>query len=69
MENKERAEIEQGLANMREMLPRMWWSLYQGSIAVGFSPPDAFRLVTAYILSQNPNGIRPSDGCGPESDS
>jgi hypothetical protein len=64
--NLNRSEIEQQLAFMRDHLPRVWWNLYQGSLATGFDQQQAMVLVQAWILSQCPAGIRPGHvGEGP----
>jgi hypothetical protein len=58
-----KAELDQALAMMRDLLPRQWWAIYCGSVEVGFTDPQAFALVQTYILGQCPAGIRP-DGPG-----
>jgi hypothetical protein len=62
-------KLEQGLASIRDTIPRMWFAYYQGSVAAGFSPEQAFILLQTYILSQTPNGIQPPRTSGPEGDS
>ncbi len=55
-------------AVLRDTLPRVWWNLYQGSLAQGFDKVQSFALVQTYILAQNPSGSRPSNDGGPASD-
>ena len=51
---------DQLLAHARDVIPRLWGAMYQGALAAGFSASDAMGLVQTWILSQNPNGIRPT---------
>lgn len=60
--------FDQALAAFRDGMPRIWWNLYQGLLSTGFQKTQAFSLLTAYILSQNPNGIRPDNQPGPNTD-
>lgn len=55
------------LASVRDGLPPMWFAIYQGCIATGFDERQSFALLQTYLLSQNPNGIRPPDEAGPSS--
>lgn len=65
MDDRTRAEIDQGLAAARETITALWWSMFVGAKEKGFSEQQAIDLVKTYILSQNPNGIRPpNDGGG-----
>lgn len=57
---------EQELASIRDTVPPIWWSLYLGSVAVGFDTVQAFALVQTWILSQNSNGIQPPRTNGPK---
>lgn len=59
-------EVEQGLAVMRDTLPRMWKSLYDGGLAAGFDPATALIMVQTWILSQNPHGIVPPKAATPD---
>ena len=43
----------------------MWFAIYQGCLGAGFDASQAMSLLQTYLLSQNPNGIRPNDGSGP----
>ena len=61
--------LEQSTAELREILPRLWWGLYSGCMDSGFDSRQAYALVCTYILAQNPSGIRPSTEGGPESKS
>lgn len=61
-------EDAQRMAAIRDGLPRLWMSLYQGSVDSGFSKEQAFILVQTWILAQNPKGIRPVETDGPEPD-
>ena len=54
-------EYEQALATLRDSIPRTWWSVYQGSKAVGFTHEQAFSLLHTYILSQGRNSVKPGD--------
>jgi hypothetical protein len=49
---------DQNLANFRDSIPRVWWSLYTGARDAGFTEPQAFSLTLGWILSQCPYGIR-----------
>lgn len=64
MNYKERQETEQSIANARDTFPRLWWSLYVGSIAAGFNPKQAFSLVQTWIIANNVNSVRPNDQDG-----
>lgn len=44
-----RAQRDQDLATIRDSLPAMWWSLYQGCIDAGFTETDAMKLVRTFI--------------------
>lgn len=68
MSNLGHNEFEQGLASFRDMTPRLWWAIYQGSLSAGFNDHQAMALLHTYILSQNPYGIRPDDPTGPNPD-
>jgi endonuclease III len=57
LNDKDRAEMDQGIAACAEMFPRMWHSLYEGLKAEGFTEEQSFRLLIAYILSQNIKGL------------
>lgn len=64
----DRKVLEDALVEMREVIPRMWWNLYQGCLQSGFDARQSFSLLNTYILSQNSAGIKPNDGSGPEVD-
>ena len=57
LNDKERAELDQVMAACAEMFPRMCRSLYEGLKAEGFTEEQSFRLLIAYILSQNIKGL------------
>ncbi len=59
---------DQAIVSARDFIPRIWWGLYQGCLQTGFDKVQSFALLQTYILSQNPNGIRPNDCTGPKSD-
>ncbi len=59
LDDKQRAQIDQNLATMKELLPPIWMGLFVGCQDAGFNELQAFDLVKTYILSQNPNGTRP----------
>jgi hypothetical protein len=67
-ENQPNPRIEEALNTARELVPRMWWNVYQGCVQAGFDSGQSFTLLQTYILAQNPNGIRPNDPQGPASD-
>ena len=46
---KKRGECDQALIEMRELIPRMWFAFFQGSIEAGFSEDQAFQLVRDYV--------------------
>lgn len=64
----EKNAIEQDLARLRDITPRIYWSIYQGCLATGFNPIQSFVLLQTWILSQCPNGIQPSSTQGPNTD-
>lgn len=57
---KDLAELDQAAAVLSDCLPQFWRRLYEGCVAAGFDPPDAFQLLRTYITSQaacgNDNG-------------
>ena len=60
-------ELDQQIAAAADFMPTFWHALYQSCLRVGFNERQAFSLIQTYILGQNPNGIRPQDLNGPES--
>ena len=58
------SEFDQAMAEMREVTPRIWWNLYDGCLAAGFTPQQAISLVQTYILSQGQQGTRPDSSVG-----
>lgn len=61
-----RAKTEQNIAELGEVLPRMWRQLFLGCCNVGFTPQEAMDILKTYILAQNPSGIKPPDGMAQE---
>ena len=59
IDSNESAKLDQAAAMLGEAWPQLWRSLYMGCIRQKFDKEEALALVTAYILSQNPHGIRP----------
>lgn len=59
LDEKLRAELDQAIAGMKEMMPPLWRQLFESCQEVGFDKGQALELVKAYILAQNPWGIRP----------
>lgn len=58
------AKLEQAAAAMLEVAPvlsKQWKALYDGCMNEGFTAEQSMQLVKAYILSQNPHGIRGAD--------
>lgn len=43
------AKLDQCKAEIGEVLPGMWWVLYQGCMREGFTEQQAMDLVRAYI--------------------
>ena len=56
LDAKQRAEIDQSMAAMVELLPPMWRGLYTTSLDQGFTETESFALLKVYILSQGPHG-------------
>lgn len=54
MSKPNKAEFDQMLANMRDVLPSMWWSVYVGCTDKGFSPAQALELTKTYITASTP---------------
>jgi len=52
-------ELEQGIAGIRDVIPRMWRQIYLGCLDQGFSPRQSFALLQTHILAQN--GVKPPD--------
>jgi len=46
-------EIEQHAANLRAILPPLWFGIYQGCREAGFTEENAMRCVTAYIHAKH----------------
>jgi hypothetical protein len=60
--------FDQEMARVRDHLPRMWWSVYQGCREAGFSETQSMALLQTFILSLNTGGIRPPHTDGPPAD-
>lgn len=58
---KKQAEIQrerdEAVTALLDMMPPLWWSLYQKSIEEGFKPDQAFSLVKCYVLRDGLNGV------------
>jgi hypothetical protein len=52
LDPKKIAELEQGMALLTEVYPRMCWNLYVAMQENGFTKQEAFVLVQTYLLSQ-----------------
>ncbi len=52
---------DQELAKMRDGLPGVWWALYVGCIQKGFDTKQSMSILHAFIMAQNPYGIRPDN--------
>jgi hypothetical protein len=49
LNDKARAELDQGIAMVKESLPQLWRGLYLGCVKAGFSPEESMKIVLAYI--------------------
>jgi len=56
LDPKQRAEMDQAMEGLVELLPPMWRRLYTACIAEGFTETESFALVKVYILSQGTHG-------------
>lgn len=57
LDPKKIAQLDQERASLVEMLPPLWWELYQANIAQGFTPEEAMHLVCLYTAALlNGNG-------------
>lgn len=52
---EKRAMLDQAKAEIEEVLPGMWWGLYNGCVKEGFTELQAIDLVKAFIR-------KPSEG-------
>lgn len=68
MDEMREGEMDQELAKMRDFIPGLWFAMYQGCLDKGFDKYQSMGLLQTWILAQNPNGIQPPKGEGPESD-
>jgi len=48
---KQRAMMDQSIAALSEMLPDLWWGLFQGCVEKGFSEEQAIELIKQYVAS------------------
>ncbi len=55
------------LSEIRDSLPSMWFSLYQGCLDTGFNESQAFNLIQTHVLGLASGGIRPNSENGPDS--
>lgn len=65
MTPRDQHDTEQMLAGIRDTIPRVWWAVYSGLIAAGFTPGQAFVLLQTYVLAQCSNGVWPPTDTGP----
>ncbi len=47
--DRERADNDRKLAELRDFLPALWWALYSGCLEKGFSEIQALELVKVFI--------------------
>lgn len=65
-EQKKQIEMDQAMAAARDILPAMWWAIFNGCKNVGFTPAQAMNLTMCYVASQNAKGIiLPGDPAAP----
>jgi hypothetical protein len=57
MNPRKRQQLEQDMAEMGEILPQGWWTLYRGNLERGFEPAQALALVQAHIFGSAGNPI------------
>ena len=62
MNQKEKAELDQGVALIAETMPPMWNRMYENLKGEGFNGVEAMKLLQTYILAQCPYGVRGDDG-------
>lgn len=66
LNDKKRAEFQQSLAGINEVMPAMWWCLYSGCLEQGFSPMQSLLLVQTQILASCTSGINGTSGQAPD---
>ena len=54
-------DMDQSLAQLRDGLPRIWWSIYVGCVESGFNSRQSLGLVQTFILSQSQAGAKAPD--------
>jgi len=59
IDDKMRADFDQGIAAMMELWPPMWRQLFDRLKEEGFTEQQAMDLLKTYILSQGVNGVKP----------
>ena len=52
-------KTESDLLRLREILPRLWWNIYQGCIDAGFKEPHAMLMTQTYVMASVSNNISP----------
>lgn len=52
-------QFDQDLASMRDGLPRIWWSIYQGNLMAGFTKDQAYGLLQSFIIAQSVKSVYP----------
>ena len=50
LDETKRAETDQAIAQMEEVLPAMIWGLYEKYQESGFTEPQSFELVKIHVL-------------------
>lgn len=65
---EKRSQFDQNIALTGELWPRMWFSLFQGCKAQGFSPEQSLDLVKTYILASNSTAVTPTSFYDPPKD-
>lgn len=58
----EQAKFDQASMTLAELLPPLWYHLFNNLKLQGFSEGQAFKLLQTYIVSQCPFGVRGDDG-------
>lgn len=53
MNPKRQRQIDQGLAEIRELTPGAWWAMYQGAMDKGFTPTQAMELVKTHMFASH----------------
>ncbi len=51
LNDKDRAEFDQGKATLVEIYPPLWWGLYEANMKLGFTPDQSLDLIKTYMMS------------------